>query len=58
MVIKAANSLKPMLKRSLKHVPKELQEQTMVTLKATAGLRLLPSHKADAILSKVGIVLV
>ncbi|KAK3799238.1 hypothetical protein RRG08_054365 [Elysia crispata] len=49
----AANSLKPMLKRSLKHVPKELQEQTMVTLKATAGLRLLPSHKADAILSKV-----
>ncbi|GFR62725.1 ectonucleoside triphosphate diphosphohydrolase [Elysia marginata] len=49
----AANSLMPMLKRSLKHVPKELQEQTLVTLKATAGLRLLPRPKADAILSKI-----
>ncbi|RUS85481.1 hypothetical protein EGW08_006757 [Elysia chlorotica] len=54
----AANSLKPMLKRSLKHVPKELQDQTMVILKATAGLRLLPTSKADAILSKVRQLLV
>lgn len=49
----AANSLKPMLKKSLKHVPKEFQEQTLVTLKATAGLRLLPQSKAEAILSKI-----
>ncbi|GFN97121.1 ectonucleoside triphosphate diphosphohydrolase 5-like [Plakobranchus ocellatus] len=54
----AANSLKPMLKRSLKHVPQELHDQTLVILKATAGLRLLPAHKAEAILSKVRQLLV
>ena len=55
MVTKAANSLKPMLRKSLKHVPQEMHEQTLVILKATAGLRLLPQHKADAILNKVSI---
>lgn len=50
---KAADSLKPLLETAVKTVPKELQASTPVSVKATAGLRLLPEGKADKILSAV-----
>jgi hypothetical protein len=46
----AAASLKPLLTTALRAVPKELQAGTGLSLKATAGLRLLPGSKADDIL--------
>lgn len=39
---KAAESLKPLLDTAMKTVPKNMQSQTTLSLKATAGLRLLP----------------
>ena len=50
---KAAQSLKPLLDIALRAVPQQLQAGTGLSLKATAGLRLLPGSKADDIL-KVG----
>lgn len=49
----AAQSLAPLLEFALKSVPEAYQAQTKVKLGATAGLRLLPDGKADAILSAV-----
>jgi hypothetical protein len=46
----AALSLKPLLQTALHAVPKEQQAATGLSLKATAGLRLLPGSKADDIL--------
>ncbi|GLI70304.1 hypothetical protein VaNZ11_015254 [Volvox africanus] len=50
---KAAASLQPLLDTALKTVPAALQASTPISLKATAGLRLLPGDKADHILSAV-----
>lgn len=50
---KAAESLKPLLDTAMKTVPKNMQSQTTLSLKATAGLRLLPGDKADKILDAV-----
>jgi len=50
---KAAKSLVPLMETAVKTVPKDLQATTPVSLKATAGLRLLPGDKADKILEAV-----
>lgn len=49
----AADSLEPLLQRARKEVPHFMWEKTPITLKATAGLRLLPGDLADDILEKV-----
>lgn len=51
--VKAAESLKPLLDIALKTVPAALQKTTPLSVKATAGLRLLPEGKADKILAAV-----
>ncbi|KAG2502069.1 hypothetical protein HYH03_000562 [Edaphochlamys debaryana] len=50
---KGAASLQPLLDTALKTVPANLQSSTPISLKATAGLRLLPGDKADKILKAV-----
>ncbi|GFR43374.1 hypothetical protein Agub_g4446 [Astrephomene gubernaculifera] len=50
---KAAASLQPLLDTALKTVPASLQASTPISLKATAGLRLLPGDKAERILAAV-----
>lgn len=50
---KAAESLKPLMTTAIATVPKDQQASTSVTLRATAGLRLLPGDKADKILGEV-----
>ncbi|CAI2353152.1 unnamed protein product [Caenorhabditis sp. 36 PRJEB53466] len=49
----AADSLEPLLERARHEVPHFMWERTPITLKATAGLRLLPGDMADDILEKV-----
>ncbi|KAI8825112.1 nucleoside phosphatase family-domain-containing protein [Fimicolochytrium jonesii] len=49
----AANSLDPLLEVALKSVPERLRACTPVTLKATAGLRMLKDGKGDMILDAV-----
>mmetsp|Transcript_4525 Transcript_4525/g.7673 ORF Transcript_4525/g.7673 Transcript_4525/m.7673 type:complete len:453 (+) Transcript_4525:180-1538(+) len=51
--VKAAASLQPLIDTALKTVPKALQAITPVSLKATAGLRLLSGDKANKILEAV-----
>eukprot|EP00879_Flechtneria_rotunda_P021719 GHRR01022903.1.p1 GENE.GHRR01022903.1~~GHRR01022903.1.p1 ORF type:complete len:473 (+),score=173.94 GHRR01022903.1:81-1499(+) len=50
---KGAQSLKPLLQEAMQAVPAAQQSQTSLSLKATAGLRLLPGKKADDILAAV-----
>lgn len=50
---RAADSLKPLLALAVKTVPEPLRAATALSLKATAGLRLLPGGKAEAILEAV-----
>ncbi|KAL3874820.1 hypothetical protein ACJMK2_037783 [Sinanodonta woodiana] len=50
---KAADSLVSMINRALVEVPSHLQKTTPLSLKATAGLRLLPHGTADNILNEV-----
>lgn len=50
---KGAEGIKVLLKHAQDFIPKELWAATPITLKATAGLRLLPAAKADAILAAV-----
>ena len=38
----AASTLEPLMETALKHVPEEMRSSTPLTLRATAGLRLLP----------------
>ncbi|CAI5453288.1 unnamed protein product [Caenorhabditis angaria] len=49
----AAKSINPLLERARKEVPHYMWEKTPITLRATAGLRLLPGHLADDILEQV-----
>jgi guanosine-diphosphatase len=49
----AALSLKPLMDVALASVPKERHTSTPISLKATAGLRMLGTEKADAILEAV-----
>ncbi|XP_022253762.1 ectonucleoside triphosphate diphosphohydrolase 6-like [Limulus polyphemus] len=50
---KAASSIVPLLEKAKTVIPAERWSTTPLTLKATAGLRLLPAHSADAILDEV-----
>lgn len=50
---KAATSIVPLLKEAQKIIPAKKWHKTPAALKATAGLRLLPEHAADAILQEV-----
>lgn len=47
------NTIRQLLKIAKKTVPESEWKQTPVVLKATAGLRLLPEEKADALLKEV-----
>ncbi|KAI9094992.1 nucleoside phosphatase family-domain-containing protein [Phlyctochytrium arcticum] len=49
----AANSLDPLLQVALSNVPKNVQKCTPITVKATAGLRMLKGGKGDLILAAV-----
>lgn len=51
--LSAAKSLDSLLKKAMLIVPKRLHLCTPVTVKATAGLRLLPGNNADLILDAV-----
>lgn len=50
---KAAESLRPLLDKALEVVPEHLRRCTPVTLKATAGLRMVGAEHSHAILSAV-----
>ena len=52
-----AESVKKLLSRAKVFIPQENWATTPVSLKATAGLRLLPKAKADAILEAVSNVI-
>lgn len=49
----AANSLIPLLEIAFKRIPVNKRSSTPLAVKATAGLRLLPDHQAEAILDEV-----
>ena len=50
---KGAESLKPLLAIAMKTVPESQRAETTVEVRATAGLRLLPGHEADDLLTAV-----
>lgn len=49
----AAASLGPLIDKALERVPEAARADTVVTLRATAGLRMLPGHQAEDILVAV-----
>ncbi|XP_072050476.1 ectonucleoside triphosphate diphosphohydrolase 5-like [Amphiura filiformis] len=51
--IEGARTLEPLLTLALDHIPISKLKSTPVALKATAGLRLLPAEKAQALLDAV-----
>ncbi len=51
--IKAADSVRPLLDRALEIIPKDYHKLTRVSLKATAGLRLISDRLAEIILNNV-----
>ncbi|XP_064623881.1 ectonucleoside triphosphate diphosphohydrolase 5-like [Lineus longissimus] len=51
--VKGAESLKPLLEIAKKTIPEMKWKSTPVALKATAGLRLLPKEKSEALLTEV-----
>ena len=53
LLLQAAMSLNSMLKQCLDEIPAAHRSTTPITLKATAGLRLLPAGRADNILNEV-----
>ena len=53
LFLQGANTLKPLLDLALSHIPMSKLRSTPVALKATAGLRLLPPEKAQALLDAV-----
>lgn len=50
---KAADSLEPLLRQSLRTIPRKLHKQTPIAVKATAGLRLLGESQGERILDSV-----
>lgn len=50
---KGADSIKGLLKKSEEIIPKELWKVTPVSLKATAGLRMLPENSSNKLLQEV-----
>lgn len=50
-----AESVKKLLGRAKAFIPQDKWASTPIALKATAGLRLLPKEKADAILEAVSV---
>ncbi|XP_044730616.1 ectonucleoside triphosphate diphosphohydrolase 5 [Chrysoperla carnea] len=50
---KGADSIKQLLEHAYKEIPKEYWKKTPLVLKATAGLRMLPEQKANALLDEV-----
>ncbi|XP_045120432.1 ectonucleoside triphosphate diphosphohydrolase 5-like isoform X3 [Portunus trituberculatus] len=55
--VKGAESLLPLLKLAKERIPEQYWSSTPLVLKATAGLRLLPDEKAEALLLEVKKVL-
>lgn len=55
--VKGAESLLPLLKLARERIPEQYWSSTPLVLKATAGLRLLPTEKAEALLLQVKKVL-
>lgn len=51
--LKAADSVRPLLDRALETIPKEYHKLTRISLKATAGLRLISDRLAEIILNNV-----
>ncbi|RXG52155.1 Ectonucleoside triphosphate diphosphohydrolase 5 [Armadillidium vulgare] len=51
--VKGAESLLPLLAKAKERIPKDRWPMTPLILKATAGLRLLPTEKADDLLKEV-----
>ena len=51
--LQAAESLAPLLSQAIENVPESSRNSTLITLKATAGLRLLPKEKGDQIIEEV-----
>ena len=49
----AANSLEPLLQAAVHAVPPEYQKCTLITVKATAGLRMLQGNLANMIIEAV-----
>lgn len=49
----AADSLKPLLDAALEVIPLKERQIARISLKATAGLRLISEEKANVILDKV-----
>ncbi|GLV35393.1 NTPase [Carabus blaptoides fortunei] len=50
---KSAQSINKLLEQAKQKIPKKYWSQTPLTLKATAGLRLLPAHQAEDLLDAV-----
>mmetsp|Transcript_13525 Transcript_13525/g.49212 ORF Transcript_13525/g.49212 Transcript_13525/m.49212 type:complete len:454 (+) Transcript_13525:276-1637(+) len=48
-----AMSLQPLLEKAIARVPVELRSKTKLSLRATAGLRMLPAEQADGLLEAV-----
>lgn len=53
LLSQGGNTIRQLLKIAKKAVPEEEWNRTPVVLKATAGLRLLPEDKANALLKEV-----
>ena len=55
MDLQGADSIKGLLKKSEEIIPKELWKVTPVSLKATAGLRMLPENSSKKLLEEVNV---
>lgn len=55
--VEGGASIQKLINKALTVVPESHRERTPVTLKATAGLRLLPLHQSEALISEVETVL-
>lgn len=53
LFLQGGNTVRQLLKIAKKTVPEDEWKRTPVVLKATAGLRLLPEDKANALLKEV-----